>query len=113
MNEPLTLVSIADGALQEQFVRCLDEVRESYRDDTRDERAKREIKLTLTFKRRADSNLIEVTTESAVKLPEVRGAMGFISDEAGGFEAVSLPKAKQEELFVRPVAVIGGGSRED
>ncbi|MFA4945100.1 MAG: hypothetical protein WC789_10420 [Lentisphaeria bacterium] len=113
MSDTLTLATIADGALEEQFKRCLEEVRESYRDETRDEKGKRVIKLELTFSRRPESNLIEVTTESSVKLPATRGAMGFVSDEGDGFEAVALPKARQEELFKRPAAVLPIGGRED
>lgn len=113
MADPLTLATIADGALEEQFKRCLEQVRDSYRDETRDEKGKRVIKLELTFSKRADSSLIEVTTESSVKLPATRGAMGFVSDEGEGFEAVALPRAKQEELFKRPAAVLPIRAQED
>lgn len=114
MKEGVSLVNIAGGALQEQFERCLEEVRESYHDDTRDMKAKREIKLTLTFSRR-ETGLVEVTTESTVKLPSTKGAMGFLSEEIGGYEAVDLPRAKQSEMFdVRPnLTAIGGSGKED
>jgi len=110
-TEPVTLITIADGALQEQFERCLEEVRESYHDESRDMKGKREIRLILTFTRR-DTGLIEVTTESSVKLPATRGAMGFLSDEGDGYEAVPLPKAKQEEMFGGPAVVMTMGARE-